>query len=91
MSANSKTKDGRCLVCLADHYKRESVLLDQIIGVIEKNVSKFSEERLNHPKGAGIDKLYQRIGREEAARKISKEAGILISKHVQQTLDSLEN
>lgn len=76
---------------LKDICERRTNLLDKIIGIVEKHKEKYTEERRNHPDGAGTDKLYQRIGRAEAASNISKEILLLICKDANEILKDIEN
>lgn len=80
-----------CSVCKSNICELDNTLSQDIIAIIENLRFRFNKELINHPSDGSIYKLYQRIGREEAARTISQEVGKIICHHVRETLEKLGN
>ena len=89
MNSNSQSTKNFCSVCQSNICEIEATLAEEIISVVHKSYQKYSEELKDHPLSGNTNKLYQRIGRKEAASEISRQIGSVISEHVRKTLDRL--
>ena len=79
-----------CALCSSNINEYESTLAEQLIEIVADLKAKYSKESREHNINAGIDKLYMRIGKEEACREISSAFLKALINHSRKTLEVID-